>query len=378
MLLTSENIEFYTQRRKQYTQDFLKLTNQFKPKLEQLQRRLIAQKQIVDGPIKILNTTQKGKKFSRVLLSLSKSKEVQNKIDQEMNRCSYQYELDEALNCKFNYSQTCKKIQQSMIPLIENIKLQIKEKNQELSINDQNSNQYMQREELEKIKMKSNRYSKIIEKLQTMETKNQQQDINQKQSFKNLDKFDKIDENEEILGYSEKPITSRRTLCSSVQNDEDKKIQQNQSSSQNRKDSQNNPKFQDLDQIIRKHYKKMGLLNRRQESMMEFKNFITNQRSTTQQDINLQSDLRLQYSQNRFKSNKRFSVTILSTQINSSNITPIFDEQVGIATCNAAKTKTNSSLDPKAFQTFKKSSNKYQDSQERVQKNKIFQNKADA
>ncbi|CAD8053781.1 unnamed protein product [Paramecium primaurelia] len=375
MLLTSENIEFYTQRRKQYTQDFLKLTNQFKPKLEQLQRRLIAQKQIVDGPIKILNTTQKGKKFSRVLLSLSKSKEVQNKIDQEMNRCSYQFELDEALNCKFNYSQTCKKIQQSMIPLIENIKLKIKEKNQELSNNEESSNQYMQREELQKIKQKSNKYSKIIEKLQSMEIKKQQQESIQKQSFKN---FDKIDENEEILGYSDKPITSRRTLCSSIQYEEDKKFQQIPSISQNEQDSQKNSRFQDLDQIIRKHYKKMGLLNKRQESMMELKHCINDKRSITQENFNLQNDIKLQYSQNRFKPNKRFSVTILSTQINSSNITPIFDDQNGIVTCNAANKKKNNSLDPKTFKTYKKISNKYLDNLEKVDKNKNFHIKIDS
>ncbi|CAD8049622.1 unnamed protein product [Paramecium sonneborni] len=373
MLLTSENIEFYSQRRKQYTQDFLKLTNQFKPKLQQLQRRLIAQKQIIDGPVKIQSTTQKYKKFSRVLLSLSKSKEVQNKIDKEMNRCTYQYELDEALNCKFNYSQTCKKIQQSMFPLIENIQVQIKEKHQELMTNPDDLIQCQKREELEKIKLKSRRYFKIIEKLQKMDIQKQQQITNEKLSFKNLEKLDQIQENEEILKYSEKPITSRRTLESSMQQDEDKKNLQTTNNSQIGEESNKNLQIKDLDHIIRKHQKKMGLLNRKQQSMMEFKNFIYTQRTINQENLNQQNEIRYQQSKQKIPSNKRFSQTFLSTKINSSNLTPIFDEQNGIITCITAKNQKNISLQQKKHQKQQKSLKLYHEAQETKKSNKLFQ-----
>ncbi|CAD8050888.1 unnamed protein product [Paramecium sonneborni] len=381
MLLTSENIEFYSQRRKQYTQDFLKSTNQFKPKLEQLKRRLIAQKQMIDTPIKISSTTQKGKKISRVLLSLSKSKEVQNKIDKEMNRCSYQYEFEEPLNCKFNYSQTCKNIQQSMMTLMENIKEQIKEKHQELKMNTDNSNQYQKREQLEKIKLKSSTYSKIIEKLQQMHIQKQQLVTNEKQSFQNLEKlsfqnlvkFDKIEEQDQICKYSEKPITTRRTLESQMQFEEDKRIQKTLNNSQIDQEPTKNLRSQNLDQIIRKNYKKMGLLNRKQESMMDLKNIINNQRTTTQENIYQQNDVRQQYSKHKINQNKRFSLTILSSQCNSSNLNPIFDEQNGIITCVSSKTKRYKSLEPKTHEKQKISLKKYHEDQQIFQAHKFFQ-----
>lgn len=43
---------------------------------------------------------QKPKKVNKVLASLSKSTDIQFKIDKEMIRCSCQYQLDEVPSCE--------------------------------------------------------------------------------------------------------------------------------------------------------------------------------------------------------------------------------------------------------------------------------------
>lgn len=48
--LSREAIEFYTQRTKEYNKYFKDMTTQFKPKLKQLTKKLIINKNSLDSP----------------------------------------------------------------------------------------------------------------------------------------------------------------------------------------------------------------------------------------------------------------------------------------------------------------------------------------
>ncbi|CAD8136564.1 unnamed protein product [Paramecium pentaurelia] len=314
MQLTKENIEFYIQRRKQYCLDFLQQTNQFKPKLAQLQKRLIATKQGIDGPIKSISHQQKIKKVNKVLASLSKSKEVQNKIDKEMIRCQCQYELDEVPNCNFNYSQTCNKIQQAMIPLIKNLQIQIKGKQNEISSDQDCADLYIKKGEFQQMQHKSKRLQQIIEKLHIMEL--QQEEKVYRESIKKLEKFDQDEEYDETLPYQ--TLLSKRRLEAKVLIDEERK-QKKQIENERIKENieEQKQKYHLLDNKIKIHYRKIGIQKGKLESMSEQMN---DQKTITQINVDSQNSVKKQLLKSILKADKRFSLTLFSTQLNNSNI----------------------------------------------------------
>ncbi|CAK90800.1 unnamed protein product (macronuclear) [Paramecium tetraurelia] len=375
MLLTRENIEFYTQRRKQYCEDFLKLTNQFKPKLELLQKKLIASKQGIDGPSKSIPHQQKIKKVNKVLASLSKSKEVQSKIDKEMIRCSCQYKLDEVPNCNFNYSQTCNKIQQAMIPLIQNLQIQIKDKQEEI-IGDQDcADLYIKRDEFQKMKHKSKRLQQIIEKLQIMELK--QEEKVYRESIKKLEKFDQAEDYDETLPYSKKALMSKRKLEAQILLDEERN-QRKQFENERIQEAieEQKQKYQSLDNKIKTHYRKMGLQKRKLESMSDLREYINDCRTNSQIKLDLQNNQKQQQLKSILNADKKFSITLFSTQMNSQNITPIAGELNGltapiISNVNTQRTIINN-FGKKTSQNFNKIKRRYHTLGQRLENGSNF------
>ncbi|CAK55910.1 unnamed protein product (macronuclear) [Paramecium tetraurelia] len=317
MQLTKENIEFYIQRRKQYCQDFLKLTNQFKPKLALLQKRLIATKQGIDGPIKSVSHQHKIKKVNKVLASLSKSEEVQNKIDKEMVRRQCQYKLDEVPNCNFNYSQTCNKIQQAMIPLIQNLQVQIKDKEDQIQGDSDCSDLYIKRDEFHQMKHKSKRLQQIIEKLQVMEV--QQEEKVYRESIRKLEKFDKEFDYDETLPYQ--ALISKRRLEAKVLMDEEKRQRRLVESERVRENvEEQKQKYHLLDNKIKIHYRKIGISKGKLESVSDFQQNTNDHKSIPQLNGDSLKSAIKQQLKSILNADKRFSLTLFSTQLNSSNI----------------------------------------------------------
>ncbi|CAD8052246.1 unnamed protein product [Paramecium sonneborni] len=329
MLLTRENIEFYTQRRKQYCKDFLKLTNQFKPKLELLQKKLIASKQAIDGPNKLISHQQKIKKVNKVLASLSKSKDVQYKIDKEMIRCSCQYKLNEVPNCNFNYSQTCNKIQQAMIPLIQNLQIEINDKQVEILSHQDCADLYIKRDDLQKMNHKSKRLQQIMKKLHIMELK--QEEKVQRESIKKLEKIDQTEDYDENLPYSKKALMSKKRLeAQSLMEEERKQRKQFENERIRENIEEQKQKYQSLDNKIKTHYKKMGLQKRKLESLCDFKQYINDCKTNQQIKQDSEVNQKKQQLKSILNAEKRFSITLFSTQMNSQNITPVLGEINGL------------------------------------------------
>ncbi|CAD8048450.1 unnamed protein product [Paramecium sonneborni] len=375
MLLTRENIEFYTQRRKQYCEDFLKLTNQFKPKLELLQKKLIASKQAIDGPAKSIPHQQKIKKVNKVLASLSKSKEVQYKIDKEMIRCSCQYKLDEVPNCNFNYSQTCNKIQQAMAPLIQNLQIQINDKEVEI-LNDQDcSDLYIKRDDLQKMNQKSKRLQQIIEKLQIMELK--QEEKVQRESIKKLEKMDKAEDYDETLPYSRKALMSKKKIEAQFLIEEERKQRKQFENERIRENiEEQKQKYQSLDNKIKTHYKKMGLQKRKLKSLCDFREYINDCKTNSKIKIDSQVNIKQQQLKSILNADKRFSITLFSTQMNSQNLTPVCGEINGqtapiISNVNTQRTIIQN-FGKKTSQNFNKIKRRYNNLGQRLENGSNF------
>ncbi|KAM3130462.1 hypothetical protein pb186bvf_017464 [Paramecium bursaria] len=220
--LSRDTLEFYSLRLKQYTKDFKEQTNQFKPRLRKLQKNLIASKQNADAPFspKIFRP-----KKSKVLASLSKSSDIQAKVDFEMDRQSCKFSLSPIPQLSFSIAQSCDKVQEVILPIIRSVNEQLDAKQKQIELIERtNPNMDYQSHVLDfqKINEKKERLRKISEKLQQIQssedrlirktlikidntpltTKRFIEPLDEKQQFQ-LDLNNKIRKRFEILGLKQ-------------------------------------------------------------------------------------------------------------------------------------------------------------------------------
>ncbi|CAK93269.1 unnamed protein product (macronuclear) [Paramecium tetraurelia] len=195
--LTKEEIQFYTQRRLQYTQDFLKMSQQFDPKLKYLTRLLIARKQMMNS--KNNQAMPQSRKCNKVFASMTKSSEIQKKIDQGMIAESCKYSLEPMPKCNFGYSEICSRIQTSMVPIVEKLDKNIqqkldtqhhhfdsenKTKKKQLIRSDTFYNEDQKPEEyIDSMQIKSQRLHNIITSISILQRTKAYQEYNQRKSL---------------------------------------------------------------------------------------------------------------------------------------------------------------------------------------------------
>ncbi|CAD8155067.1 unnamed protein product [Paramecium pentaurelia] len=322
--LTKEEIQFYTQRRLQYTQDFLKMSQQFDPKLKYLTRLLIARKQMMNS--KNNQAMPQSRKCNKVFASMTKSSEIQKKIDQGMLTESCKYSLEPMPKCNFTYSDICSRIQTSMVPIVEKLDKNIQQKldTQHLHLDSDNKikkkqlfrqdtfiNEDQRPEEyIDSMQIKSQRLHNIIASISILQRTKAYQEYNQRKSLHHRPIHLQICSNDisEQLSLED----AQDAQEGSYSNQDYERMIKFERMKLKEQLEQDRIKSQRLDQYVQTSLQKLGL-QKKMFSMKELQEFIKQCQTQTSNVVNEYKTERQE-----FKNRKsQFLSSLLSTKNNT-------------------------------------------------------------